>query len=136
MIIEAKCHCGNIELRMITAGKARKLHPVTCPCRFCTLHGARHLSDARGNASISIRDHDQLIRYRFGTESADFLICKRCGIYVAAVIMDGDQCWSALNLNLTDQRELPASQDIRWQRQSHDERIAFRKTVWTPTVCA
>ncbi len=98
------------------------------------MHGASYLSDAQGAASIGIRDSDQLLRYRFGENSSDFLICKRCGIYVAAIIEEQGRCWSALNLRLTNYRDLEAPQVRRWRDQSRRERIEFRKAVWAPTV--
>ena len=42
--------------------------------------------DPRGRVSIRVREPEQLSRYRFALAMADFLVCRRCGVYLAAVI--------------------------------------------------
>jgi len=134
MIIEARCHCGNIELRLDTRRDRDALQPRCCPCRFCSAHGAAYLSDPSGSANIRLRDKEAVIHYRFAEHTTDFLICGRCGTYAAALLREGDRCWSALNINLTEYRDLDAPEDTIWRGQSRDERIARRKAVWTPTT--
>src|SRR2546422_3634073 len=44
-------------------------------CSFCRKHGARTTSDPSGRVVITVRHPGQLLRYRFGLETADFLVC-------------------------------------------------------------
>ena len=53
---------------------------------FCRAHGARTTSDPNGAMRIRIRDSEKLQRYRFGLKTADFLICRACGVFVGALM--------------------------------------------------
>src|SRR5439155_217050 len=55
-------------------------------CSFCRRHGARTTSDPSGHVAITVHHPDQLLRYRFGLRTADFLVCTRCGIYVKGTV--------------------------------------------------
>ncbi len=46
------------------------------------------------------------MRYRFGRRAVDFLICRECAVYVAAMIEDEGQAYATLNVVGTD---LPVS---------------------------
>ena len=134
MVVEGRCHCGNVALRLETERSADNLNPRTCPCRFCRMHGAVYVADSKGTASIEIAEPEAVIRYRFGAQTTDYLTCRKCGSFIGALLVDDGDCYSALNLNLTSQRELPAGEDARWREQSPAERIKWRVARWTPTV--
>ena len=90
--LTGRCHCGNLVVEFDTAIPIAQLQLRADQCSFCRKHGARTTSDPNGRARISVRDPEQVIRYQFGLETADFLVCARCGIYVAAVLTSGDGC--------------------------------------------
>ena len=74
------------------------------------------------------------IRYRFGLTTADFLICRTCGVYVAAIIDIEGQNYSVLNLNAfehphTDVEAVSTS----YGGESVTDRTERRRRVWTPT---
>src|SRR5438552_5931344 len=81
-------HCGNVELALETSVRPEELALRADTCSFCRRHGARTTSDPSGRIVITVHDPEQLLRYRFGLRTADFLVCGRCGIYVAAVMKD------------------------------------------------
>ena len=58
-------------------------------------HGAKTFADPAGEASIS--GTERLTRYRFGQATADFLLCSRCGVYVAAVIEHEGRHFATIN---------------------------------------
>jgi len=96
MTLAGGCHCGNLALTLETALSRDVLPLRACQCAFCTRHGARATSDASGRVRFTIRETEALIRYRFGLRTADFLVCARCGIYVAAVMHDGGAAFATV----------------------------------------
>src|SRR5688572_12253637 len=80
------CHCGGIKVELTTSLAPHELRVRCCSCSFCRKHGARTTTDPNGRLRIEIRS--EVLRYQFATKSAEYLICARCGVYVAAV-MDG-----------------------------------------------
>jgi hypothetical protein len=83
---KGSCHCGALGFSFQTALPVAKWSVRACQCRFCRAHGALTTSDPGGRLMFDIRDVDLLERYRFGLKTADFLLCKRCGVYVGAQI--------------------------------------------------
>ena len=57
-----------------------------CQCTFCRLHGAISTSDPKGAVRFSIRNEDAVSRYVFGLRTAEFLVCRACGVYLAAMM--------------------------------------------------
>ena len=84
---------------------------------------------------ISARDPEQVVRYRFGQTTADFLVCSRCGIYLAALLSTADgSAYATLNVNCSDRvGELTQSViAVSYEAESASERIARRIVRWTP----
>lgn len=129
-LLAGRCHCGNIEITLETRIDARELPLRACQCTFCRRHGSRTTSDPAGRARIKVRDAAELSRYRWGLATADFLVCRRCGVYAGAVM----QSWTVLNVNLFDDQEpfRREPQPVNYDGESAEQRIARRKTVWTP----
>jgi len=44
------------------------------------------------------------VRYRFGLGITDFLLCRKCGVYVAAVMTTAEGALGVLNVNVLDDR--------------------------------
>jgi organic hydroperoxide reductase OsmC/OhrA len=106
------CHCGAIAFTLATSREPRDWPVRACQCEFCRSHGARTTSDPGGCVSFRVPDLDQLLRYRFGSRTADFLVCRECGAYVAAVLTTRGGQFATLNVNVV----LDAGQ--RWRLTS------------------
>jgi hypothetical protein len=127
-----QCHCGAIRVAFETA---RPLSPRACQCRFCRRHGARTVTDPAGAALLA--PGPETLRYRFGTKTADFLICGRCGVYAGALAEIGGRTYATLNLNAFDDPRL----DLEGAPISYDEEDATgkadrRRVKWTPARIA
>jgi hypothetical protein len=131
MRIEGACHCGELSFSLETRRSRAEIEPRACDCAFCTRHGAQCWSDPEGNVEIRVRDGRALQRYRFGCGTADFLVCRRCGVYLGALITDGDAQRATLNLRLTALRDLAATV-VSYQSESRAERVTRRLARWTP----
>jgi hypothetical protein len=92
------CHCGAIRVKLELAKPAAETRVRACQCGFCRRHGTRTVADAEGLATIRIPSPTQLERYRFGHASADYLICRTCGVYVAAIQHEAGRLISVVNV--------------------------------------
>ncbi|HJZ88928.1 MAG TPA: aldehyde-activating protein [Polyangia bacterium] len=128
------CHCGNLALMFETALDPAQLLPRACQCSFCRRHGARCVSDPEGRVEILVREDAQLGRYRFALATADFLICRRCGVYVGALLSDRDAAWATINVNVLEQaaRFPPGAQPVDYDSEDAQARCARRRARWTP----
>src|SRR5262249_49534842 len=83
-MLHGSCHCGALTVELETAREPRELPVRMCGCTFCRKHRPRYTSDPSGHLTIRIADPASVSRYRFGLRLADFLICRTCGVFVAA----------------------------------------------------
>jgi hypothetical protein len=130
------CHCGNLRLtlRLAVAPSAAPLR--ACSCSFCRGHGTRTTSDPNGAVELRAADWSLVERYRFGTRTADYLVCRRCGVYVGAVCETAAGPRAVINTNCLDSRAAftgvaaPSDRD----GEATADRTARRAATWTPAV--
>lgn len=134
--IRGGCHCRNVTLAFETRLAPEALALRADGCSFCRKHGARTTSDPEGRVRITIRDPAAVVRYRFGLRTADFLVCARCGIYVAAVMTEDDGAWATLNANTFEDPDRFAreAEPVDYEGETDAQRRARRRTRWTPVV--
>lgn len=130
------CHCGNISLELTLSVAPEEIETRLCQCNFCRKHGARTVSDSGGHVTITTADEQQLEKYRFGQKTADFYLCRRCGVFVAAVITENGRATATINVEALDDRlrftkeALPVS----YEGESAETRTARRIERWTPAT--
>lgn len=131
-----RCHCGAIALTFTTRRAAGELPLRACQCSFCPKHGARTTSDPDGWLEIRARDAAALARYRFGLGTADYLVCARCGVYVAAVMEEAGRAVAIVNVNALDGAAAfdRAATPMVYDREDEAGRRARRRKLWTPTA--
>lgn len=134
MLYSGQCHCGKLKAAFDTQKTPQALGVRTCQCDFCRRVGAVNISDPEGRTVIDAAP-DDLIRYRFALRTADFLICRHCGVYIAAVTGAAPDIRATVNvagLRMADflsVQEAPAE----YGAETLAERIARRSANWTPT---
>jgi hypothetical protein len=127
-----RCHCGNVELALTTALELDALPLRACACEFCRRHGARTTTDPAGAVRIAVHDPHELGRYRFGLATADALVCRRCGVYVGAVLEAHDGAWATINTNTFEVRPSGAAAAVSYDGEDAAARVARRRASWTP----
>jgi len=106
-----------------------------CQCGFCRRHGARTTSDPAGHVSFHSGDQSRIQRYRFGLHTADFLVCRTCGVYVAAVLTSPRGQFATLNVNtISPPIELGSAASISYDEESPEQRQQRRELQWTPVI--
>ena len=130
------CHCGNIHV-LLRLSKPPKDNPVrTCTCSFCRSHNPRMISDPAGLLEVSADDWSLVELYRFGMRTADFVICRRCGVFIAAISNLSTEPCAAVNVNcLKDRALFTAPATIHeFQSETLEARASRRTDNWMPAV--
>jgi hypothetical protein len=129
--LEGACHCGKIRVVFETPRDPAVLEVRADQCSFCRRHGAKTVSDPEGRLTIRFAEPD-VLRYRFGAHTADFLVCRGCGAYIAAVMED----WAVLNAVGADIETFAtrAAHPVDYDGETVDERRARRRERWTPVT--
>ena len=130
------CHCGALHVTFETPTPLEALPLRACQCSFCRKHGVLTTSDPAGIVTFRIADHETLQRYRFGTQTAETLICRNCGIYLAAVTEVEGALYAVINVNALDDRTAfdRAPEVMNYDGESADQRMARRRVKWTPAT--
>jgi hypothetical protein len=137
-IHQGGCHCGAIRVSYRSALPAAEHALRACQCSFCRKHASRVVSDPQGLAEITILDGMKMSPYRFGFGTADYIVCRECGVYVAAVMTEGDRSWSVITVNaLEDAADFSGPvEPVDFSAEEKEERLARRRARWTPTIFA
>jgi hypothetical protein len=131
MIHLGACHCGAIGFAYETALEVAAWTMRACDCRFCRSHGAATTSDPAGALELTCRATDRLVRYQFSLRTADFLLCRDCGVYLGAITTDGR--FGIINTNaLIDRPSLPPTTPRSYSGETAAGRTARRRDRWTP----
>jgi hypothetical protein len=129
------CFCGNLQLSFETGFAPADLPVRACQCSFCRAHGTVSVSDPNGRVTISVAEPAALRRYRFGLGITDFLICIRCGVYMAAVMESDAGVFASINTNVLT---LPAlrmrPQPVDYEDETIASRSGRRQQHWTPAT--
>lgn len=133
--LRGSCHCGQLRLEFSTEQDPATLVPRVCDCSFCQKHGAAYISDPAGRLTVSERHSGMLHRYRQGSDTAQFLLCRDCGVLVAVVFEHENRRYGAVNAGCLDGtislgNPAPASP----QTLSPDEKLTRWLSVWIPDV--
>lgn len=136
MLHSGGCHCGNIGVQLRLSRSPEQMPLRSCACSFCRAHGTRTLSDRDGEATITAADWSLVERYRFGSATADYMLCRRCGVYVGAICDTSSGRRAVINVNCLDDRaaftQTPAAPD--YDGEATDARLDRRATNWMPAV--
>jgi len=132
--IHASCHCGNIRLTLDWPELQGPIPVRACGCSHCHKHRGVWTSHPNGRFRLSIADASCVTRYRFGTKTADFHVCSRCGVVPIVTCVLEDARYAVINVNTFDDRDgfelIEAAADF--EGETTETRLARRRRNWTP----
>ncbi len=130
------CHCGNLRVQLRLTQPPAEYRIRSCRCSFCRAHATRTVSDPAGLFEVWAADWSLVEPYRFGSRTADFLICRRCGVYIGAVCETEAGLRAVTNTNALEDRDAFTQEPARpdHEGEATEARLARRAANWTPTV--
>jgi hypothetical protein len=130
------CHCGNLRLNLRLSQPPAETRLRACGCSFCRAHNTRTTSDPRGSVEIWADDWSLVEHYRFGSGTAEFLICKRCGVYIGAIGETASGTCAVINTTCLDDRAAFSGEPDPTDHdgETTEDRLARRAANWTPAT--
>lgn len=130
------CHCGAIGFTYSTRIAPAGWLVRACQCSFCLAHDALSTSDPTGELRFSAIVPGNLQHYQFGLKTADFLLCRECGVYIGAFIETGNGSWGIVNTHaLTDKpTDISAHTPADYDGETSGNRVSRREERWTPAT--
>ena len=136
MLINGRCHCGNIEFTLDWQPDPEAIPARACTCTFCTRHGGVWTSYPAGKLSVRVADPSRVSRYAFGTETALFQICMTCGVPPLVTSRIDGRLYAVVNVNCFENVDpaLLRHSSGSLDGESVGDRLARRQRNWIGQV--
>ena len=136
MLIQGSCHCGNIAFTLTWEPDPAQIPARACDCTFCVKHGGVWTSNPNGKLRVVVKDPALVSKYSFGTGTAVFHICSRCGaVPVVTSRIDG-ATYAVVSVNAFDNVDpaLLKRAPISFEGETVANRLERRKRGWIRDV--
>ena len=136
MKLVGKCHCGNISFALAWDPDPKQIPARACSCSFCVKHGGVWTSNPAGSLEVTIADRSLLTTYAFGTKTAEFNVCARCGIVPLVTSRIDGNLYAVVSVNAFENVDpaLLSKAPASFDGEGTDDRLARRKRNWIPRV--
>ena len=136
MVIHGRCHCGNICFALAYEPDPAVIPARTCTCSFCAKHGGVWTSNPDASLTVNVQEPSLVSRYSFGTRTATFHVCARCGIVPVVTSVIDDRLYAVVSVNAFEDVEptLVRRASASFEGESVDSRLARRTRNWISNV--
>jgi hypothetical protein len=136
MLIHGGCHCRNLRFRLDWTPEPAAIPARACGCSFCVKHGGVWTSCPGGTLEVLVEDPTQVSRYAFGTHTADFHVCARCGVVPVVTSRIDGRDYAVVSVNAFDDvdRALLQPAPASFDGETEAARLARRQRRWIPAV--
>jgi hypothetical protein len=136
LLIRGSCHCGNIAFSLAWEPDPEKIPARACGCSFCTKHGGVWTSNPKGALEVAVKEPALVSKYQFGTRTAEFHVCARCGIVPVVTSRIDGRLYAVVSVNAFEGVD-PALLDrspANFDGEGTDSRLERRKRNWIADV--
>ncbi|HEY4365710.1 MAG TPA: hypothetical protein VGN07_00625 [Steroidobacteraceae bacterium] len=136
MLINGSCHCGNLGFELEWAGDAQEIPARACGCSFCVKHGGVWTSNPKARLAVVVRDSVYVSKYEFGTRTATFHVCLRCGVVPLVTSEIAGHVYAVVNVNTfenVDQSRLEKG-TVDFDGEDVASRLTRRERNWIADV--
>ncbi len=136
MTITGRCHCGNLSFELDWQGNPTEIPARACDCSFCLKHAGVWTSHPTSTLDVTIGDPALVSPYAFGTGTAAFQVCSRCGVVPLVTCEIAGRLYAVVNVNTfegVDQSSLRRS-PASFGAEEVESRLARRQRNWIGTV--
>ncbi|MFW5331825.1 GFA family protein [Hydrogenophaga sp. ZJX-1] len=136
MLINGRCHCGNISFKLTWEPEPQEIPARACDCSFCTKHGGVWTSCNTGSLKVTVGDPSFVSKYSFGTKTAQFHICSKCGIVPVVTSQIEGRTYAVVNVNAFEgvAPSLLKRAAASFEAEDETARLSRRKRNWIANV--
>lgn len=136
MLIHGKCHCGNITFALDWKPEPAEIPARACTCSFCAKHGGVWTSCPTGSLKVNVAEPSLVSKYSFGTKTAHFHICSRCGVAPVVTSRIDGRLYAVVSVNAFEgvAPSLLRRSSATFDEESEEVRLARRKLNWIANV--
>jgi hypothetical protein len=134
--IHGTCHCGNIAFQLDWPVDAAEIPARACGCSFCVKHGGVWTSNPKARLTVAVRDRALVSPYAFGTRTATFHVCTRCGAVPFVTSEIDGRTYAVVNVNAFDNVDPTSLRRASTDFEGEDlaSRLGRRERNWIAAV--
>jgi len=131
-----RCHCGNIAFELDWEGDPPAIPARACNCTFCVKHGGVWTSNPKSTLTVTIGAPSLVSPYAFGTRTATFHVCARCGAVPLVTSEIEGRLYAVVNVNVLENVDSSwlRRADVSFEGEALDARLARRVRNWIADV--
>src|ERR1700730_10524243 len=136
MLINGRCHCGNSAFELEWEGDMAAIPARACGCSFCVKHGGVWTSNPTSRLAVAIRDTSLVSKYAFGSRTATFHVCSRCGAVPLVTSEIANHLYAVVNVNVLENVDpsLLRHATAAFEGEDIEARLARRGRNWIADV--
>jgi hypothetical protein len=136
MLIHGRCHCDNIAFSLGWEPDPAEIPARACTCSFCRKHAGVWTSHSAGSLEVTVRDPGLVSRYAFGTRTAEFHVCARCGVVPVVISHIEGRLYAVVNVNTFEEVDSALLQYVSasLDGDGKEARLARRQRSWIGDV--
>lgn len=136
MTLHGRCHCGNIAFDLAWEPSPSEIPARACGCTFCAKHGGLWTSNPAASLRVRVADPEAVSRYAFGTHTAEFHVCARCGVVPLVTSRIDGRLHAVVSVNALEGVEPTMIRRVGVSFDGEDEaaRLARRQRGWIADV--
>lgn len=136
MRITGACHCRNIRFTLDWRPEPERIPARACGCSFCVKHGGVWTSCAAGSLRVSLEDEGRVMPYAFGTRTATFHVCGRCGVVPVVTSEIDGRLYAVVSVNAFEgvDPSLLQRSAADFDGEGTEDRLARRQRNWIADV--
>jgi hypothetical protein len=136
MRITGGCHCGNIAYVLAWEPDPVQIPARACGCTFCAKHGGVWTSHPAARLAVTVAAAQDVEPYRFGTRTAVFHVCRRCGVVPLVTCRIDEREYAVVNVNTFADVAPPLLQRAAasFDGEAEPARLARRQRNWIADV--
>jgi hypothetical protein len=107
-----------------------------CSCTFCIKHGGVWTSNPAARILVTFRQADAVSKYVFGTQTATFHVCSRCGAVPLVTSEIANRLYAVVNVNTFENIDLARlrRQPANFEDEEQQSRLTRRQRNWISDV--
>jgi hypothetical protein len=136
MHIHGRCHCGNIAFELTWEPDPAQIPARACTCSFCVKHGGVWTSNPNAALSVSVKEPSLVSKYAFGTHTAEFHVCSRCGVVPVVTSRIDGHVYAVVSVNAFEavDASLLRRGSANFDGEGEESRLGRRKKNWIADV--
>jgi hypothetical protein len=134
--IRGSCHCGNVSFELSWKAEPAQIAARACDCSFCVKHGGLWTSHPDARVEVRIEDPARVEKYAFGTRTADFHICRGCGVVPIVTSEIDGRLYAVVSVSAFDgiDKSRIKAASISFDGEGAASRLDRRKRNWIGDV--